>query len=269
MTFYNTSFLKELYSDENQIKYRGEFIKNYSNRKESIRSIILKILPKINNKNILDVGCGDCSFLKKINIIYPNNNLNALDIVSNENCKNNSIINYKLYEGKNIPDYKQKFDIVFCLNVLYHIENKIRFLKSIKNLISSNSCIVITTKSNHNLLNIEKIFRNIIRSLKINNSRLLSHHYKTFSLQNGKSILKKVFDNDGYSIKVLPINTQMFIDNKHDLLKYILSTPRYNIQNYTANTNLINQYIEQWDKRLGTEIFIDNCKEVIYFIKNK
>ena len=79
--FQNKDFLKFLYKDSDLISFRGNFLKKYSNRKYSLRTFIVKLLITFKNKSILDVGCGDCSFLEKLNTMYPQNKYFGLDII--------------------------------------------------------------------------------------------------------------------------------------------------------------------------------------------
>src|SRR5882724_4907027 len=130
--FQDKKFLETLYGSKDLIGFRGNFLKEYSNRKYSLRSFVVKILPEINHKKILDIGCGNDSFLEKLKTEYPTNNYFGLDIVENRKCYDLGFINYKIYDGKNFPEYSDKFEVIFCMHTLYHVEDFKPFFAKIK-----------------------------------------------------------------------------------------------------------------------------------------
>jgi len=263
--FQNKDFLKLLYKDSNLISFRGSFLKKYSNRKYSLRTFIIKLLPALKNKNILDIGCGDCSFLKKLTTMYPNNKYFGLDIVNNQKCVNQKSIEYQIYSGSELPRYQKKFDIIFCMHMLYHISDFDNFFNQIKNNLKKNGFFVITTKSKFTLPNIESLFKNITDQInfKFSNQR----DEANFCLENAPEILKKYFPEKQFIIEEYILENQLIVDNKKDLLRYIFSTARYNIDR-KINKKIMKKYLILWREKISkSKIFIDKYSEVVYFIK--
>jgi len=264
--FQNKDFLKFLYRDNNLISFRGNFLKKYSNRKYSLRTFVVKILPALKNKNILDVGCGDCSFLKKLNAIYPQNNYFGLDIINNQKCINQKFIDYEVYGGIEFPKYYKKFDVIFCMHALYHISDFDNFFYQIKSNLKKNGIFIITTKSKFTLSEIESLFKNIANQINFKASD--QRDESSFCLENAPAILKKYFPERQFIISEYVLENQLIIDNKKDLLRYILSTARYNIDKET-NKKTARRYIELWQEKISkSKIFIDKYIEVVYLIKH-
>lgn len=269
-SFQNPKFLRKLYNNENLISSRGKFLKKYSNRRYSMRSFILNVLPEIKNKRILDIGCGDCSFLKNLYKKYPNNEYYGLDIVKNSKCYNLKFINYKIYDGELFPDYNKKFDFIFCMHTLYHINDFKRFFFETKKNLESGGIFTVTTKSKFTLPEIESIFFKIISKLNFKKYLKIKKYRdeEKFCLENGLDILKKYFKHSSFVIDKYVLETQIIVDNKEDLLRYIFSTQRYNLTKEILNKKIANQYIGFWRKEFDKfKIFIDKYIEVIYVIK--
>ena len=268
--FQNTEFLKSLYGDKDLISFRGEFMKKYSDRKFSLRSFIIKFLSQLKDKAILDIGCGNGSFLDKLNTEYPNNRYFGLDIAENIKCKDLKFLDYRIYDGKSFPDYQEKFDVIFCMHTMYHVEDFNSFFVKIKNYIKPNGIIVITTKSKFTFPKIESIFMKIVDNLnlKIHININKFREESRFCLENGLKILKKYFAKKSFIIDEHVIETKIIVDNKKDLLKYIFSTNRYNFERKDIGKTLVDKYLDFWKKEIDREIFIDNYIEVVYLIKN-
>ncbi|MFC1790221.1 class I SAM-dependent methyltransferase [Patescibacteria group bacterium] len=267
--FQDPKDLKKLYHNRNLINFRGNFLKKYSNRKYSIRDILLKTLPELKNKQILDVGCGNCSFLKKLYSIYLNNSFHALDICENSSCKNLNFLDYGLYDGVNFPKYTQKFDYIFCMHMLYHIKNFKLFFKQLKMILNQQGKILITTKSKFTFPKLESLFLKIIKEMKLTGSVKKVRDEEHFCLENARKFLLKHFPTNLFSIKSYVLETQIITDNLKDLLQYILSTKRYNlIPNLKEKTQEV--YLEKWKNKLKKyDLFIDKYIEVIYVVSKK
>ncbi len=263
--FQNKDFLKFLYKDSDLISFRGNFLKKYSNRKYSLRTFIVQLLPTFKNKSILDVGCGDCSFLEKLNTMYPQNKYFGLDITNNQKCVDQKFIDYQVYSGIEFPKYQKKFDTIFCMHMLYHVSDFDIFFNQIKNNLKKNGTFIITTKSKFTLPGIESSFKNIANQInyKFSNQR----DEASFCLENAPAILKKHFSEKQFSIEEYVLENQLIIDNQKDLLKYIFSTARYNIDK-KVNKKIMDKYLKLWQKKISKpKIFIDKYIEVVYFIK--
>lgn len=270
--FQNPKYLKSIYKDPKLIKFRGEFLKKYSKKKYSTRTLILGLLPGLINKNILDIGCGNCSFITKLHKLYPSNNYYGLDIVKNNRCNKLKYVNFRIYDGKTFPEYKCAFDIILCMHTLYHIANFKNFFSWIKKNLNKKRIIIITTKSKDTLPKIEKIFLKIIEELKLNKKFHISQHRdeERFCMENGIKILKKYFSFKHFNIKRYIITNQISVRNKNELLKYILSTQRYNILKNMKNKNNVRNYISYWKEKISRhKTFMDDNITAVYILNKK
>jgi len=261
--FQNVNLLKELYKDKDLIGLRGEFLKKYSNRRYSIRSFIVKyLLTDMKGFNIIDIGCGNGSFLNKLHGIYPKNNYYGLDIIENEYCRKFDFLNYKIYDGKDIPKYNIKFDFIFCMNMIYHIDDLKLFFSNVKQILKPKGKIIITTKSKYTFPVIEATFKKIALKMKLKTSRFRDEN--KLCLENGMKKINESFNPKKFNIKEYIMETQIFNDDKKELIKYILSTSRYN-PNF-ANQKELLRYLNFWEEEIKDDIFIDKYKEVVFTI---
>lgn len=81
--FQDFEYLRKLYGDKNQIASRGEFLKRYSNRNQSIRDILVTLIGDCNDMSVIDIGAGNGSFLSKIKKRSPSVVVSAIDIIEN------------------------------------------------------------------------------------------------------------------------------------------------------------------------------------------
>lgn len=270
--FQNLKYLKKIYNNGNLIKFRGNFLKKYSINKQSTRSLTIKLLQKITNKNILDIGCGNCSFVKKLHKLYQCNNYYGLDIVKHPSCCNLKFLNYKLYDGKKFPKYRNKFDIILCMHTLYHIGNFKFIFNWIKKILNKEGILIITTKSKHTLPKIEMKFLKIIKQMNLDKIIHITRYRdeERFCLENGSKILKKYFPSKYFHLKKCIIENNLNINNKPDLIQYIFTTQRYNPLNIMRDDDTKQLYQKSWQKEVArTKIFKDKTITVVYVLFKK
>lgn len=146
---------KKLYRDIviNNKLYRGS---RDAGRKRNI-NYITSIFPDnyFSNKTVLDIGCAGgaiCFYtaLQGCKIATGIERDNEKISCANQIKKENNIGNVRFLE-LDIQDFlnrnKEKFDIVFALNILHHMENPFLFLKEISQIAQEAICIETPTKS--------------------------------------------------------------------------------------------------------------------------
>ena len=111
------------------------------------------IKPHLNleNKDILDVGCNNGYYMfrmlefnpKSITGFDPSALFNLQFEFINSFIKSN--IEYKLLGVEHIPYYEKKFDVIFCMGVLYHRKDPIDMLKELKMGLKKGGEVILDT----------------------------------------------------------------------------------------------------------------------------
>ena len=123
----------------------------YSEWKSYIKWNCLKPHLNLKNKDILDVGCNNGYYMfrmlefspKSITGFDPSALFNLQFEFINSFIKSN--IEYKLLGVEHIPFYEKKFDVIFCMGVLYHRRDPIDMLKELKAGLKKNGEIILDT----------------------------------------------------------------------------------------------------------------------------
>ena len=105
----------------------------------------------LENKDILDVGGNNGYYAfrmlefnpKSIEIFDPSALFNLQFEFINSFIK--SDIKYKLLGVEHIPYYEKKFDVIFCMGVLYHRKDPIEMLKEVKNGLKKGGEVILDT----------------------------------------------------------------------------------------------------------------------------
>ena len=119
--------------------------------KSFIKWNILKPHLNLENKEILDVGCNNGYYMFRMLEMNPKSVV-GFDPSALFNLQFNFInkfikssIEYKLLGVEHIPYYPKKFDVIFCLGVLYHRSDPINTLKILKQGLNPNSELILDT----------------------------------------------------------------------------------------------------------------------------
>ena len=105
----------------------------------------------LENKDILDVGCNNGYYMfrmlemnpKSITGFDPSALFNLQFEFINSFIK--SDIEYKLLGVEHIPYYEKKFDVIFCMGVLYHRKDPIDMLKELKAGLNKGGEVILDT----------------------------------------------------------------------------------------------------------------------------
>ena len=168
-------------------------------RSDIVINHINKNVFKLNNKKILDLGCGSGFTLKRISHLYPENKLFAHDYDKKEIKQIKQIKNFENFYTGSINKIKNKFDLIILMHVFEHVEHPINFLNILKKKLTPNGIICIQSP------NIKKNFLDILTfdhishfsktSLKVLLSKTLFNKNKFFNLLK-KEITCVVYNHD-------------------------------------------------------------------------
>jgi len=105
----------------------------------------------LENKDVLDVGCNNGYYMfrmlemnpKSVTGFDPSALFNLQFEFINKFIK--SEIDYKLLGVEHIPYYEKKFDVIFCMGVLYHRKDPIDMLKELKAGLNKGGEVILDT----------------------------------------------------------------------------------------------------------------------------
>ena len=126
--------------------YRARFTKDVLDGFADIKNLSSKILKKLSNKNIVDIGCNDGSLLN----LFKKNKANTIGIeptdASKDAKKNGHDIYSEYFEKKTVKKIIKKYkkiDLIIFTNVFAHIENFDNLISNLKELISEDTYLII------------------------------------------------------------------------------------------------------------------------------
>jgi len=159
---------------------------------------ILDLLEKNPKAKLLDLGCGDGSWTKRVAQKIGTNNITGVDIITYPNT-------IKLNLNKKFPFPTNTFDVISANQIIEHIENTDLFLSELKRVLKPNGYAIISTE---NLSSWHNIFALVMgwQPFSLDHHHPLSHltvpiqpkhgHVKAFSYFG----LIKLFQQYGFNI---------------------------------------------------------------------
>jgi len=118
-------------------------------RIEYIKDNIIKKFQTIENKKILDIGCGGgllCEPMARMGGIVTGVDASEenINIAKMHAQKQNLNINYTANNIENLP-INQKYDVITAMEIIEHVDNIPLFLESCCNLLNDNGILFIST----------------------------------------------------------------------------------------------------------------------------
>lgn len=106
------------------------------------------LVPDVENKKILDLGCGygeNCKYYKELGakkVLGIDISNHMIDIANKNNKLNN--IEYKVMAMEDIKEIEEKFDIVLSSLAFHYIKDFKKLIKDIYNLLTKEGCLVFS-----------------------------------------------------------------------------------------------------------------------------
>jgi SAM-dependent methyltransferase len=210
--FYDITTVKfeEYGTDYFSVKHRNWFANPNLRLYKTIMSYIEENLP---NRSLIDVGCGNGSFLKWIRSQNNVVSLAGIDLLSNKPATGIEFIHG---DATNIG-LPRKFDYVISLAVVEHIRDVRSFLGTLSSLCSYDGNIIIMTLNENSILyQIAKILNRL--GVHTPYERLYSshhiHHFNVSSLKelilgSGLTIVRHLFHNIPIAAVDIPYTTAL------------------------------------------------------------
>lgn len=106
------------------------------------QNILIKPIEKIENKKILDAGCGGGDYSFYLSNIFPDSRIKAIDI-NHASIENNRVLQKKIgatniqfaVQDLNELGKMEKFNVIFCIDVLEHIKEQKNILRNFYNVL--------------------------------------------------------------------------------------------------------------------------------------
>lgn len=201
---------KEIYNkllESNKTKdtsYGSEDNTEKNNRKAEIIQSLYNLIDedKLELNNYLDIGCnrGELTVLIRDKLKINNENTYCIDIGSFGGRKIESVkgLEYKIYDGINIPYDDKKFNLITILHVIHHVMKMDLLIKEINRVLMIGGIIIIKEhdsldKDYVNIIDLEHLLWGTIEGTKYDDFKK-----DYFSKYYSKNKLKELFYNNGF-----------------------------------------------------------------------
>lgn len=217
------ALVRTLYSDQARIASRGAFLQQHSNRKYSIRDLLRMLMADCPKESVLDFGCGNGSFLRSI---LPDPAIRiafAQDLVRHREIA--TLPAKVVYsDAADRPfDVGTKVDLVFVMNVLYHLlpQDIASHLRRAVQAVNDGGSLFVTTKSANNF----PVFRKLLDELGLEYGQVADE--ATFSVENAFEQVEAATLPAGFTTVEYPLVTQIVTGDVDAVMRYMLSCTRF------------------------------------------
>ena len=204
------------------------------------KKIVSDLLGNVNNKQLIDIGCGNGEitkdFLRCNKVTFLDFSTNMLDLVK-ENINTDYLAN-STFVNTDITRFNpdKKFDIVICIGVIAHVDNISDFLNKLKEITADEGIILLQYSASEKLVSKFNQLRNGLFS-----KRKYNYNYKV-------NLTSTLF------LKKLLVQTGLNIIKK---VKYLPVSPLFSFFNYETKIRLFDfTYKRRMFSFMGSEIIV-------------
>ena len=215
MKINDKGIVKEQYENADNLDIRISIHQKYSTNKLGFGTWILNQYKIGAGYRILELGCGKGDLWKKftfannVELFLTDFSEGMLEEAKKNNMDKNT--SFKQVDIEDIPYDDASFDVVVANMMLYHVPNLNKGLKEVQRVLKDNSIFYCTTYGENGITE-------YLLSL-LNNQQSKNELNKSFTLQNGKDILKNNFS----SVEMRLYKDSLEVTVTEDLVKYMLS----------------------------------------------
>lgn len=166
-------------------------------------NLIIKKINKLDVKNIADVGCGSGELLRKIMVHTKDKRLTGYDVsqkIIEINRKKYPNVDFSCLNLNEDSTNENKFDLVICCEVIEHLRNWKKSIKTLSELPKKGGYVIITTQSgkiynHHKALDHLRHFKKeeIEKELRNNGVKIIESYYSGWPYMNLKNLLAHFF----------------------------------------------------------------------------
>ena len=143
--------IQNFYDNEKFFSEYQNMRKNQLNANDLIEIPIIKtMLPNLEGKTILDLGCGAGGMSKYFveqgakRVVAVDISQNMINVAKSQNCKN---IDYRVLPMENIGEINEKFDLVFSSLAFHYVEDFATLIKNIASLLNEKGILLFSQES--------------------------------------------------------------------------------------------------------------------------
>ena len=230
--------LKELsesqYATDENLKRRVNIHQFSTSKKPWMEWVYDKLLLREGSR-VLEFGCGNGILWREMVEVLPENlEITLTDFsegmlqAAQEGlkpyrtiCENKNILfKYELIDADKINReceiFQEKYDLILANHMLYHVYNRERFLRMIKEILTSDGSFCCTTVGAEHMKELEQLVKKFDKRIECLNPKSIG-----FNLENGEEQLKKVFSQ----VKKQEQENDLIVDDTEVLYQYVYSYP--------------------------------------------
>lgn len=214
----NTEFLKKQYENKDNLGTRISIHYKYSTNKQGFGNWIISNYEIENGATVLELGCGTGSMWKNhMDLISKCEEIILTDFSegmlesAKSNLENDNRITFKTVDIQDIPYEDDTFDIVIANMMLYHVPDIHKGLSEVRRVLKLHGKFYCATFGENGIIT---YVADLLKDFNVS-----SEMNKVFTLQNGKDMLKKYFNN----VKRLEYEDSLKVTVIDDLIDYVYS----------------------------------------------
>jgi len=265
-----------IYNDGADLLTRIDTHKNYSLKKIEWVKWVSENIPDNDYKNIADLGCGTGLFIKELANKYPGAKISGIDLSPSNIETAREYINkdnVELIVG-DVSEYdyiNEKYDLVLCNHMLWHIKDQRIFLEKVKNHLSGNGILIATANSYEYMKEMYDVHQDFAKELglpaEIFGKRIRGD---LFSTKNGNRVLKDHFNN----VEEILLDDKLIFRTSEPYIRYYLTFLKSEMKIHKEAENIKwERLLDKMKEHTNKEIkekgeFIVNKNSVMYIASN-
>jgi len=174
------------------------------------------------NESVLDVGCGNGSYLGALHRDGHTGEVFGMDMsegmlrAAHSRAPDAVLL---VGDAQSLPFPDRAFDRLLATHMLYHVPDRARAISEFRRVLRPDGTALITTNSVEHLRELDDLVSEAARSVADIDVRPLQRSMQKFSIESAPPELKTVFS----SIELHRFDSQLFVPEVEPIIAYVLS----------------------------------------------